>query len=229
MTPTLNVLVLALALTGGWTVTAAAQDGQPWKPKPQGAAAVSPNPPPAAVAAPRAQPPPKRPLAAARPPGPQEPSLAPPLGAVARGLSEGGPSQEVARAMAQMHLTVCAGAVQKAADFLIEGQAARFIAQPLGPDSDRWPTVFVIESADPAGGHTRLSTLMMAPNCSGMYEQIVVWRQPCATVKAVVFANYAAEHPLLRDVYVSEASPALQVFLTAAGTGCLSVKKELFH
>jgi hypothetical protein len=182
----------------------------------QGAVAASSPPPPARPA-----------IAAAQPVRPATPPVA--MGAVAKGLGDVGPSVEVARALSQMRLTICTNAVQKAADFLIEGQPSRFIAQPLGPDANQWPVVFVIESGDPAGGHTRLSTLMIGQNCAGMYEQMVVWAQPCATIKAAVFANFTGEHPLLSQVYVSEANPALQVFLTPAGAGCVSVKKELFR
>ena len=148
---------------------------------------------------------------------------------VARGLRDASPSQQVAQALQQLHMTACAGTVQQVTNFLFEGQDANFIAQPLGPDSDRWPTVFVIESADPAGGHNRFATLMISPNCSGMYEQTIYWPQPCASVKASVFAKFTGEHPLLRDVRVADAGPALQVYLTPAGTGCISVKKELFR
>jgi hypothetical protein len=119
--------------------------------------------------------------------------------------------------------------VQQAMGFLFEGGTAHFIAQPLGQDSDRWPAVFVVESAPPNSGHTHLSTLMIAPNCSGMYEQVVYWSQPCDSVKSTVFAKYTGTHVLLKDVQVSSAGPALEVYLTPAGSGCISVKKELFR
>ena len=171
-------------------------------------------------------------IAAVKKPTPHATAAAPPLiaqSAVALGMNADGPSQEAARAMQQVHLTACRAQVQKAMDFIFEGQAAKFIAQPLGPDADRWPTVFVIESADPAGGHTRLSTLMVAPGCAGMYEQVIYWSQPCAAIRRSVFAAYTGDRTLLRDVTVSDSGVALQVYLTAAGTGCLSVKKELFR
>jgi hypothetical protein len=166
---------------------------------------------------------------------PAKPAAAPPLSphaadtAVARGMSDANPSQQVARALLAMHLTACAASVQQVTDFLFEGQDANFIAQPLGPDADRWPTVFVIESADPAGGHNRFATLMIGSNCAGMYEQTLYWPQPCAVVKSTVFAKFTGEHPLLREVKVSDSGPGLQVYLTPAGAGCVSVKKELFH
>jgi hypothetical protein len=149
--------------------------------------------------------------------------------AVARGMGDSSPSLQVARALEQIHMTDCAGTVRQATDFLFEGQEANFIVQPLGPDSVRWPVVFVIESADPAGGHTRFATLMISPNCSGMYEQVIYWAQPCNVIKSTVFAKFTGDHLMLSQVRVSDAGPALQVYLTPAGAGCVSIKKELFH
>jgi tetratricopeptide (TPR) repeat protein len=40
---------------------------------------------------------------------------------------------------------------------------------------------------------------------------------------------FGAPHAILRNVQVSELNPGLQLYLTPAGTGCTSVKKELFH
>lgn len=178
-----------------------------------------------AQAAPAAQ---ARPAARAAAPAAAAPVHAPDA-AVAAGMGQDSPSQQVARALQQMHLTTCAGTVEKATDFLFEGQPANFVAQPLGPDADRWPTVFVIESADPAGGHSRFATLMVSPNCSGMYEQTIYWPQPCDVVKSTVFAKFTGEHVMLKEVRASEAGPALQLYLTPAGTGCISIKKELFR
>jgi hypothetical protein len=144
-------------------------------------------------------------------------------------MRDTGPDQEVLAAMQQMHLTACAQRVQQAMSFLFDGQPAKFVAQPLGPDSDRWPTVFVIESADPAGAHTRLSTLTIAPDCAGQYEQVIYWSEPCSAIKSSVFAKFTGEHVLLRDVRASDDGPALQLYLTPAGSGCVSVKKELFR
>jgi hypothetical protein len=139
------------------------------------------------------------------------------------------PSHELLLDLQQMHLTNCAASVQQAMSFLFEGQPSHFEAEPLGADSDRAPAVFVVETVPPAGGHVHLSTLMVTPNCSGMYEQVVYWTQPCDVVKTTVFAKYTGEHVLTRDVKVSASGPALEVYLTPAATGCVSVKKELFR
>ncbi len=150
--------------------------------------------------------------------------------AVSSGMNDtANPSHELLLDLQQMHLTNCAASVQQAMTFLFEGTAARFTAQPLGPDSDRWPAVFVVETDPPAGGHSHLSTLMIAPNCSGMYEQVIYWSQPCDVVKSTVFAKFTGDHALARDVRVSDSGPAIELYLTPAGAGCVSVKKELFR
>lgn len=169
------------------------------------------------------------PLASADAQAAKRPDLPPADAAVAGGMNDtANPSHELLLDLQQMHLTNCSASVQQAMSFLFEGQPVHFIAQPLGPDSDRWPAVFVVE-ADPPGGHAHLSTLMIAPNCSGMYEQVIYWTQPCDAVKSTIFAKFTGEHVLTRDVKVSDSGPALEVYLSAAGTGCLSVKKELFR
>jgi hypothetical protein len=161
----------------------------------------------------------------------KKPAEPPPAdAAVSSGMNDASnPSHELLLDLQQMHLTNCATSVTQAMTFLFEGGQANFIAQPLGPDSDRWPAVFTIESVAPGGGHTHLSTLMIAPNCSGMYEQVIYWGQPCDIVKSTIFAKFTGEHVLKRDVKVSDSGPAVELYLTPAGPGCVSVKKELFR
>ena len=155
-------------------------------------------------------------------------------GSVAGGMGGGRaqtPSQRLAASLAQVGMTTCAAAAQRAADFLFEDGEANFTVQPLGPDANRWPTVIVIEGAHQTMGKTRLSTLTVTPGptCSGFYEQMIWWDMPCDKLKAAIFGAFGAPHALLRSVQVSELNPGLQLYLTPAGVGCTSVKKELFH
>ena len=152
---------------------------------------------------------------------------------VAGGMGEAvlSPSDRLTNALQQIGMTTCAGAVQRAAKFLFEDGDANFTVQPLGPDANRWPTVIVIEGSHAAMGKTRFSTLTVTPGptCSGFYQQVISWPVPCAELKRTVFADFQNVRVVLRNVQVSELGPALQVYLMASGTGCVSVKKELFH
>ena len=141
------------------------------------------------------------------------------------------PAARLSAALSQIGLTTCAASVQRAAGFLFEDGEANFTVQPLGPDPNRWPTVIVIEGAHAAMGKTRLTTLTVSPGptCSGFYEQVIWWPAPCNTLKSTVFAAFAPPRLLLREIQVSELNAAVQLYLEPAGTGCTSVKKEMFH
>lgn len=161
---------------------------------------------------------------------------APPVPGVAGGFrtSGGTPIQRLNAALAQIRMSTCASVFQQAGAFVFETGEANFTVQPLGPDVNRWPTVVTIESSHAATAasktpQTRLTTLVIAPagTCSGLYTQVIYWPEACAALKARVFTGFGPEKPLLAKVMQSEANPGLQLYLTAAGPGCISVKKEL--
>lgn len=143
------------------------------------------------------------------------------------------PAQRLDQAMAQLGVQRCLPVFQQAGPFLFEGAPANFVVQPLGPDVNRWPVAVTIEGNHPATvktpAQTRLTTLIVAPagSCSGLYQQVIYWPQPCPALKAKVFAAFVNDRPLLARVRQSEANPGLQLYLMPAGTGCVSVKKEL--
>jgi hypothetical protein len=160
---------------------------------------------------------------------------APPAPGVAGGVrSNARAIQRLSAALAQIRMSTCAPVFQQAGAFIFENGEANFTVQPLGPDANRWPTVVTIESNHPATAtsktpQTRLTTLVIAPagTCSGVYTQVIYWPEACAALKARVFAGFGPEKPLLAHVMQSEANPGLQLYLAAAGPGCVSVKKEL--
>jgi hypothetical protein len=146
------------------------------------------------------------------------------------------PAQRLNAAVQQLGIVRCGPVLQQAGAFLIENAPAQFVLQPLGPDTNRWPTVVTMEGSHAVAGkpasaaQTRLTTMIVAPagTCSGLYTQVIYWPEPCAGLKSRVFAAYANERPLLSRVRQSELNPGLQLYLMPAGAGgCVSVKKEL--
>jgi hypothetical protein len=143
------------------------------------------------------------------------------------------PTTRLAAAVQQLGIGRCGPVFNQAGSFLFEDAQAQFVVQPLGPDVNRWPTAVTIEGSYPQAGRaaqTRLTTLVIAPagSCSGLYNQVIYWAEPCPAVKARVFKTYSNERPLLARVRQSEANPGLQLYLMPAGAGgCVSVKKEL--
>lgn len=158
------------------------------------------------------------------------------IGQVAGGMRAGdAPVQRFNAAVSQLGISRCAPVMQQAGAFLLENASAQFVFQPLGPDTNRWPTAVTIEGSYPIAGkpaaanQTRLTTLLVAPagSCSGLYTQVIFWPEACATLKTRVFGSFTNDRPLLAKIRQSEANPGLQVYLMPAGTGCVSVKKEL--
>lgn len=144
--------------------------------------------------------------------------------------------QRLMGALGQVGNTSCAPVFQQAAQFLFEDAPVQFVVQPLGPNANRWPTVVTAEGthAAPPGSaaatQTRLTTLIVAPagTCSGLYQQVIYWPEPCPALKKRVFAAFRNERLLQSRVRQSEANPGLQLYLMPAGAaGCVSVKKEL--
>ena len=135
----------------------------------------------------------------------------------------------LAASLRQINLTACSPVFTQAANFLFEKGDVQFVVQPLGADANRWPTVVTSEGIHGDKAQTRLTTLIVAPagTCSGLYQQVIYWPETCAAVKARVFTDFKGERPFLRNVRVSEANPGLQLYLMPAGTGCVSIKKEL--
>jgi hypothetical protein len=82
-------------------------------------------------------------------------------------------------------------------------------------------TSFVSTSFAPGPGNA---------DCSGTYDAVTYWAVPCAQVATANFTAFkAAPRPLLKSVNMLDGGPYAKVFLMPAGTGCISIKKEMVY
>ena len=85
------------------------------------------------------------------------------------------------------------------------------------------------------GGTTSFISTSFAPgpgnaDCSGTYDAVVYWAAPCAQVATANFGTFKpAPRPLLKAVNMLDGGPFVKVFLMPAGTGCVSIKKEMVY
>jgi len=128
--------------------------------------------------------------------------------------------------LGQLGMTTCTETFTFVAMYLANGQRAAFRAYAVGSSAARRPTYMTMESSDP-GFPSRLSTLVVGPNCDGLYVQRIRWKENCREVKAKYFSTFKDEEILLTDVTISY-SGSVEVSLAPTGTGCLSVKTETF-
>lgn len=70
-----------------------------------------------------------------------------------------------------------------------------------------------------------------APNqangCGAAYDAVAYWPQKCEAVAGKRFATLKKVGQLKKDIAILDGGPALKVFLMPAGTGCVSIKKEV--
>lgn len=139
------------------------------------------------------------------------------------------PAERLRATLVSLGSPVCTNAIVTAAAYLFEDGEGDFTVQPLGPDSNRWPIVVTLESFHAQSGSSRLSVITIANSgsCSGNYQQTITWPQSCQVVRSTIFAKYGANRALFRSVQVSELTPAIQLYMMASGSGCVTIKKEL--
>ena len=72
-----------------------------------------------------------------------------------------------------------------------------------------------------------------APNqangCGGMYETVVYWPQKCDVVANKNFGALKKIGALYKTIYVRDGGVSTKIFLIPAGTGCVSIKKEVIQ
>lgn len=63
--------------------------------------------------------------------------------------------------------------------------------------------------------------------CGGTYDAVTYWPANCTQVATTNFSGFKATRPLLKNVNTLDGGPLVKVFLMPAGTGCVSIKKEI--
>jgi hypothetical protein len=66
-----------------------------------------------------------------------------------------------------------------------------------------------------------------ANSCSGAYDAVTYWEQPCQDVANKVFPDFKVDNPLRQAISVLNGGTNVRVFLMPAGPGCVSIKKEI--
>lgn len=76
------------------------------------------------------------------------------------------------------------------------------------------------------------SSVSVAPRwngCSGQYEGVAYWQNNCAEVASKGFSQLKPVGVVQKAIQVLQGPGTMQVFLMSAGTGCVSIKKEVLY
>lgn len=140
-------------------------------------------------------------------------------------FSELGP---VAKGAAQSGIRRCLPRIDQVVSFVTAGtqSGAMVFAAPIDADNRQSSVALEVLGNN---GLTYIDT-GYAPTvaaCDAMYQSVTYWTNPCDEVARVAFPSFKKTGSLRQYIAVLDGGPSAKVFLMPAGTGCVSIKKEV--
>lgn len=123
----------------------------------------------------------------------------------------------------------CAGRIEQVTNFLGFNAQAGVVVMlpPAQPDQRMIPLAMEIE-VNRSGAYVSAA---FAPNqangCGAVYDAVVYWPQKCDALAGKEFSGFKKVGMLKKDITVLDSGGAGKVFLMPAGSGCVSIKKEV--
>ncbi|CDS53140.1 hypothetical protein [Polaromonas sp. CG9_12] len=123
----------------------------------------------------------------------------------------------------------CAARINQVSSFVgYTAQAgALLMIPPAQPDQRLVPLALEV----PAENGPAYVSATFAPNqangCGAAYDAVVYWPQKCEAVASRQFAGLKRVGVLKTSITVLDGGEATKVFLMPAGSGCVSIKKEV--
>jgi len=148
---------------------------------------------------------------------------APTAGNVANG------SNAVTQAAVQQGALNCAARINQVTNFLgFSSQAGAMLMMPASqPDQRLLPLAMEVPTASGSAYVSATFAPNQANGCGAAYDAVVFWPQKCEAVAAKQFANLKRIGQLKTSITVLDGGVTTKVFLMPAGSGCVSIKKEV--
>lgn len=135
----------------------------------------------------------------------------------------------VAQAAVANGVLVCAGRINHVSSFLgyTPQAGALLMTPPTQPDKRLISLAMEVQSEFGAAYVSASFAPNQANGCGAAYDAVVYWPQKCDDVAAKQFAGMSKDGQLKKAITVLDGGMATQVFLMPAGSGCVSIKKEV--
>lgn len=140
-----------------------------------------------------------------------------------------GGANAIAQAAVQKGVLNCVGRINQVSNFLGYSPqvGALLMVSPSQADQRVLPLVMEV----PGEGGSAYISATFAPNqangCGATYDAVVFWPLACDEVATQKFATLKKRGPLRQAITVLDGGAATKVFLMPAGSGCVSIKKEV--
>lgn len=144
-------------------------------------------------------------------------------------------SNPVGQAAAQRGVVKCVDRIAQFSGFLTTGSEAgvQLFVAPDAPNSRLVSTSMEIQSKNSLSYAGATFSPDNTPNssnpCGAVYEAVTYWQNNCDDVAKGAYGSFKAAAPVKQHIRMLDGGPAVRVFLMPAGTGCVSIKKELMH
>jgi len=139
----------------------------------------------------------------------------------------------ITKAFVQTGVLACSGRINQVANFLTggaQGVGAFLIVPPAAQDRQLVSVSLEIPAAD---GPAAYASASFAPNqangCGALYETVVWWQSACDQVAGKNFGTLKRTGLLSKNITVLDGGAMTKIFLMPAGTGCISIKKEVIR
>jgi hypothetical protein len=140
------------------------------------------------------------------------------------------PANDITQAAMKHGIKSCAGRINQVTNFLTAGvkDAGYMVFSPKN-NPDQQMTSVSMEL--PLKDNTAYASATFAPGkenyCGGMYETVVYWPNKCPDVAEKQFGTLKKAAALSKNIGVRDGGESMKIFLIPAGTGCVSIKKEI--
>lgn len=154
---------------------------------------------------------------------------APPAAAPTAAPAGSSGANAVTQAAVKQGALACASRINQVSNFLGFGPqaGALLMMPPSQPDQRLIPLAMEVPTETGSAYVSATFAPNQANGCGAAYDAVVYWPQKCEAVAAKQFASLKRAGQMKTNITVLDGGPATKVFLMPAGSGCVSIKKEV--
>ena len=143
-------------------------------------------------------------------------------------------TNKITEAAAKAGVVTCLPRINQITNFVTANAKSGALIFPVPAAIDKKQFSVSLEVENPANGAASYVTTSFSPaadgSCSGSYESVTYWSNPCDEVATKVFPNFKSSgRPLSQQIKALEGPSSTRVFLMPAANGCIAIKKEIVY
>ena len=135
----------------------------------------------------------------------------------------------ITQTVVQQGVLNCVGRIEQVTNFLGFSPQAGVVVMipPSQPDQRMIPLAMEVEVNSGSAYVSAAFAPNQANGCGAVYDAVIYSPQKCDALASKEFAGFKKVGKLKKDIIVLDGGVASKVFLMPAGSGCVSIKKEV--